>query len=324
MNKTLQTWIQSAKSIIHLDHYHKIKYWRFVIHSMVLWFLILWTWWWSAQESLIAVLFGIATVSYIPFISIELYHRPTHRQRYWYGWIALTALWIMSGIFNSHLMINAVWSAGFLTIWRWVWDYCVVIRQRKTRHIYNQVSTIGIFLISIVFAIITMWRFQSINFSCDNVNFLSKQFMSQFTDSKQITPVLTTSDKMSKVAQAVSISGKSNYLQTLDGWLVTSSGNNSRSNLIKTQVRNSVIVVMDQKKLYDKSICDYVTTALNDNYQKPSFFYSWVLLLTFVGLPAARIALILIASIFSLILRGLHRLGVYRSHATVIEHQVLE
>lgn len=98
--------------------------------------------------------------------------------------------------------------------------------------------------------------------------------MSQFTDSKQITPVLTTSDKMSKVAQAVSISGKSNYLQTLDGWLVTSSGNNSRSNLIKTQVRNSVIVVMDQKKLYDKSICDYVTTALNDNYQKPSFFYS--------------------------------------------------
>ncbi len=324
MNQTLQTWIQSAKSIIHLDHYHKIKYWRFVIHTVVLWCLILCTWWRSIQESLIAVLFGIATISYIPFITIELYHRVQHRQRYWYGWMMMIALWVMSGIINTHLMINALRSAGFLTIWRWVRDYCMVIRQRKTRHIYNQVSTIGIFLISIVFAIITMWRFQSINFSCDNVNFLSKQFVGQFTKSKQTTPALTAADKMSKVAQAVWTSGKTNYLQTLDNWLSTSTDNNSWSNLIKTQVRNSVIVVMDQKKLYDKSICDYVTTALNDNYQKPSFFYSWVLLLTFVGLPAARIALIIIASIFSLILRGLHRLGVYRSHTTVIEHQVLE
>jgi hypothetical protein len=79
---------------------------------------------------------------------------------------------------------------------------------------------------------------------------------------------------MSPVAQAVSSGGRANYLQALDGWLITSSGDNSWSNLIKTQVRNSVIIVMDQKKLYDKSICDYVTTALNDNYQKPSFFYS--------------------------------------------------
>jgi hypothetical protein len=316
MNQTLQTWIQSAKSIIHLDHYHKIKYWRFVIHSIVLWCLILLTWWRSIQESLIAILFGIATISYIPFITIELYHRPIHRQWYWYGGIAITALRIMSGIFDPHLMINALWSAGFLTIGRWVWDYCVVVRRRKTRHIYNQVSTIGIFLISIIFAIITMRRFQSINFSCDNVNFLSTQFVNQFTQ--------PNSDHMSPVTQIVSSGGRANYLQALDGWLITSSGDNSWSNLIKTQVRNSVIIVMDQKKLYDKSICDYVTTALNDNYQKPSFFYSWVLLLTFIGLPAARIALILIASIFSLILWILQRLGIYRSHATLIEQQVLE
>jgi hypothetical protein len=86
----------------------------------------------------------------------------------------------------------------------------------------------------------------------------------------------------SLVTDVVASGGRSNYLQLLDRWLITTSGDNSLSNTIKTQVRNSVIIVMDQKKLYDKSICDYVTTALNNNYQKPSFFYSGVLLLTFV------------------------------------------
>ena len=323
MNNTLQTNIQSTKSIIHLDNYQNIKHWRFIIHSIILRCLIIWTRWWSIQESLIAVLIWVATISYIPFIVIELYHYPQHRQRYWYGWIIIIIMWIMSGVFNSHLMINALWSIGFLTIWRWVRDYCVMIRSWKVRNIYNQVSTIGIFLISIIFAIITMRRFQSIDFSCDNINFLSSQFVSQFTKPKQRTS-LVHSNQVSNVTKAVSTSGKTNYLQTLNDWLVTTDSDTSWSNIIKTQVRNSVIIVMDQKKLYDKSICDYVTTALNDNYQKSSFFYSWVLLLTFIGLPAARIALIIIGSLFSLIFWILKHFGIYRSHTTLVEHQILE
>jgi hypothetical protein len=189
------------------------------------------------------------------------------------------------------------------------------VRRWKTRNVYNQVSTIGIFLISIVFAIITMRRFQSIDFSCNNINFLSTKFVNQFNSSDSV--------RASTVTQVVVSGSRSGYLQLLDQRLKTDESR-SLSNTIKQQVRNSVIVVMDQKKLYDKSICDYVTTALNDNYQKPSFFYSGVLLLTFIGLPAARIALIVIASIFSLILRGLHHAGIYRSHTTLIEHEVLE
>lgn len=315
MKKALWTLIQSAKSILHLDHYADRQKRRLVVHQVIIALLIILTFVRSAQERLIAVWVGIVTISYLPFIAIELYHRPRMRDRYWYGGIAITALWTLSGIINTHLMINALRSAWFLMVGWWIWDYCVVIRRWKTRNIYNQVSTIGIFLVSIIFGILSMRRFQSIEFSCNNINFLSTKFLM----SANADPV-----RASLVTDVVASGGRINYLELLDRWLNTTSGDTSLSNTIKTQVRNWVIVVMDQKQLYDKSVCDYVTTALNDNYQKPSFFYSWVLLLTFIGLAPARIALIVIASLFSLILWWLHRLGFYRSHATLIEHQVLE
>ena len=111
-----------------------------------------------------------------------------------------------------------------------------------------------------------MRRFQSINFNCSSVNFINPQFFISIGN--------TDSDQAEAVTQAVASSGRANYLEAIDQWLVTSSGDDSLRNTIKTQVRNSVIVVMDQKQLYDNSICEYVTEALNNNYKKPSFFYS--------------------------------------------------
>lgn len=317
MKKTLITLIQSASQFFHLDSYSSIKKRRFIIHTIILWWCITITRLWSAQEEVIAVLAGIITISYLPFITIELYQRKSRLQRYRYWGILISIWWTIWWLWYPHILINSLRSRWFMIIWRRVWDYCTFIRRRNTWNIYNQVSTIGVFLISIIFAIITMWRFQSINFNCNNINFLSTQFFGQVVWS-------SWNQVMSPVAQVVSSGWRSNYLQLLDSRLATTSGDTSLSNTIKQQVRNSVIVVMDQKKLYDNSVCDYVTTALNENYQKPSFFYSWVLLLTFIWLPAARIALIIIASFFSLILRWLHRLGIYRSHTTLVEHEVLE
>lgn len=317
MKKAFQTLIQSAKTLLHIDTHERVMRRRFIIHSLVLRWLIILLFVWSLQERIIAVWVVVVIISYIPFMAIELYHRPRHRQRYRYGWIAITALWVLSGMINLHYMINALWSAWLLTIWRRVWDYCNVIRRWKMWNIYNQVATIGVFVISIGFGILSMRRFQSINFSCNNINFLSTQFFAQMNTAEPDSP------QASLMSQVVVSGGRSSYLELIDAKLKTD-WSNSLSNTIKQQVRNWVIVVMDQKQLYDKSVCDYVTTALNDNYQKPSFFYSWVLLLTFIGLAPARIALIIIASVFSLILWVLYRLGIYRSHATLIEHQVLE
>lgn len=316
MNNILKTRVQSAKWFIHLDTHERVMHWRFIIHTVVLRCLILLTFVWSLQESLMAVLTGMLTISYIPLMVIEVYHREDWRQWYLYGWIIITALWALSGMFNSHRMINALWSAWFLTIGRWVLDYCRVIRRWKIRNIYNQVSAIGIFLISIIFAVITMWRFQSINFDCSTINFINPQFFMKINQSDPAQAQI--------VKDVVASGGRSNYLQLLDRWLVTNDNDASLANTIKTQIRNWVIVVMDQKKLYDNSVCDYVTTALNNNYQKPSFFYSGVLLLTFIGLAPARIALVVIAGLFSIILRILYRFGIYRRHASIIEHQVLE
>gem|GEM_PF-2152673 len=174
------------------------------------------------------------------------------------------------------------------------WDYCYIIRNRKIRNIYNQVSIVGVFVIAVAFAVISMRRFQSINFSCQNISFLSSQFFNEITT---VDP-----QQENTVKDAVAVGGRSSYLQLLDQWLKTD-GTQSLSNTIKQELRDGVITVMDQKKLYDNSICEYVTKALIDNYQKPSFFYSGVFLLTFIALPAAKLALLIIAGIFSLIVR---------------------
>ena len=316
MIKALSTFIHATLQIVHLDTHAVRKKWRFVIHTILFWLLVWATFWWTIHEEIIAVLSWIITISYIPFIAIELYHREQWRHIYWYGGMTMIGWWMICSMFWWHAWLNAFWSLWFLSIGRWVRDYCMFIRRRNARSIYNQVSTIGVFLISIVFAVITMRRFQSINFDCSDINFLSTHFFDKV--------MISDWSQVHTVGELVSSGGRSNYMQLLDHWLTTTSGDTSLGNTIKTQVRNSVIVVMDQKKLYDNSVCDYVTSALNTNYQKPSFFYSWVLLLTFMWLPAARIALIVVATLLSMILRGLQYVGVYRSHTTLVEHDVLE
>gem|GEM_PF-4944841 len=127
--------------------------------------------------------------------------------------MVITALWVLSGMRNHHLMINALRSAGFLMIGWWIWDYCVVIRRWKIRNIYNQVSTIGIFLVSIIFGILSMRRFQSINFNCSNINFLSAQFFSSINDTDPV--------QASLVNQVVVSGGRSSYLELIDAKLKT-------------------------------------------------------------------------------------------------------
>lgn len=300
---------------IHPDPHQRMMNIRFAINSTIMIVMIVLVFIGSMQERLSTIIPGILVISYMPFLVIDLYHRPWWTKLFLRWWLILTVLWWLLSIFDIHLLINVLWSAGFLLIGWMTWDYCYIIRSWKIRNIYNQVSVIGVFIIAVAFAVISMRRFQSINFSCQNISFLSSQFFREVTT---VDP-----KKESSVKDAVVVWWRSSYLQLLDQWLKTD-GSESLTNTIRQELRDWVITVMDQKKLYDNSICDYVTKALKDNYQKPSFFYSGVFLLTFIALPAAKLALLIIAWVFSLIVRWLYKLGVYRSKTTTIEHQMLE